>query len=119
MLIIGYFSLFGGIIELGYFLVFGQFVGGNLVIVEIVVEVLEEMLVVKDMGIFFLMNNLKVKVDINILVVLLGCIEIKAIELFKLQVVLIISGFLNEIKDSGVALIEKIWNNLFELELLS
>lgn len=42
------------------------------------------MLVVKDMGIFFLMNNLKVKVDINILVVLLGCIEIKAIELFKL-----------------------------------
>ncbi len=119
MLTIGYFSLFGGTTELGYFPVPGQSVGGNSAIAETAAEVPEEMPVAKDMGTLSPMNNPKVKADTNIPVASPGRTEIKATEPSKSQAASTTSGPSNEIKDSGVASTEKIRNNLSEPELLS
>lgn len=119
MLAIGYFSLFGGTTELGYFPVPGQSVGENSAIAETVTDITEKMSVAKETGTISSTDDPKVKGGINVPVASPDPTAIKASVPTKSQAALTPSGLSNEVEDGKAVSASETLNNLIKLNLLN
>jgi hypothetical protein len=119
MLAIGYFSLFGGTTELGYFPVPGQSVGTTPAIAGTTAEEPEEVPVAKEMEATAPTGIPKAKSGINVPVASPNPTAIKASVPTKPQAASTPSGLSNEVEDGKAVSASETLNNLIKLDLLN
>lgn len=119
ILAIGYFSLFGGTTELGYFPVPGQSVGTTPAIAETTAEAPEEVPVAKEMEATAPTGDPKAKGGINVPVASPNPTVIKASVPTKPQAALTPSGLSNEVEDGKAVSANETLSNLIKLDLLN